>query len=85
MATMKPDKTLEPWQKHKRPEGYERKFANLIEGVAKCKTDNVRNFVVAWPWVLGDTYDEIIESLSLIAEAGLTLNITGRYIHKEKN
>jgi hypothetical protein len=30
---------------------------------------------VAYPWVLGDTYDELVESLSRLADAGLLLNI----------
>ncbi len=65
---------------HKRPDGYEHKFASFIQTIAHCKANNVPNVVVAWPSVLGDTYDEIIESLSLLAEAGLVLHITGRYV-----
>lgn len=59
------------------PEGYEQKFANFIELCEKAK-GNDDHVVVAAPWVLGDTYDEIIESLSRIADAGLTLHIVGR-------
>jgi hypothetical protein len=31
--------------------------------------------VVAYPWALGDNYEELIESLSRVADAGLSLHI----------
>jgi hypothetical protein len=54
---------------------YEKKFGNLIKLCDKSNAAGVGNVVVTWPWVLGDTYDEIIESLSRIADAGLVLHI----------
>jgi hypothetical protein len=30
---------------------------------------------IAYPWVLGDTYDEVMESLSRLALAGLSVTI----------
>lgn len=57
---------------------YEEKFAGFIEMCANAKRDNRSNVVIAHPRVLGDTYAEIIESLSRLAEAKLSLYITSR-------
>lgn len=32
----------------------------------------------SYPWVLGDNYDELVESLSRLADAGLSLHIASR-------
>ncbi len=58
---------------------YEQKFANLIKLCRMAKKDGIRNVVVSWPWVIGDTYEEVIESLSRIADAGLVLHIVGSF------
>jgi hypothetical protein len=58
---------------------YEKKFAGLIKACEKCKSEGVSNLVVTWPWVLGDTYEEIIESLSRISDADLVLHIVERH------
>lgn len=63
---------------HSMPQGYESKYAEFIRLCAEAKTANIDHVVIARPWVLGDTYDEIIESLSRLAEAGLSLQIGGR-------
>ena len=60
------------------PSRYESKYAEFIRLCAKARSDNVEHVVIAAPLVLGDTYDEIIESLSRLAEAGLALHVTGR-------
>ncbi len=60
------------------PQGYETKYAEFIRLCAQAKSDNVDYVIIAQPWVLGDTYDEIIESLSRLAEAGLALHIGSR-------
>jgi hypothetical protein len=60
------------------PPGYESKYAEFIQLCAKARSDNVEHVVIATPWVLGDTYDEIIESLSRLAEAGLALQVVSR-------
>lgn len=57
---------------------YEEKFAALIKLCKKAKEEGVGNVVVTWPWVLGDTHDELIESLSRFAEAGLAVHIVER-------
>ena len=58
---------------------YEQKFANLIKLCEKTKAEGVENVIVSWPWVIGDTYEEMIESLSRIADAGLVLHIVERH------
>jgi hypothetical protein len=59
--------------KHKTPPDYEQKFANFIK---LCTTAfETKNLIIAEPWVLGDTYDEVMESLSRIADANLVLHI----------
>lgn len=52
---------------------YPSKFANLLRLAGTRRTEIA---VVAFPGVLGDTYDEIVQSLSLLAERGLHLAIT---------
>jgi len=42
------------------------------------KAQGVPSVVVAYPWVLGDNYEELIESLSRLADLGLGLQITSR-------
>jgi len=58
---------------------YGQKFANLIKLCEKAKAEGVENIVVTWPWVIGDTYEEVIESLSRISDAGLILHIVERF------
>lgn len=58
---------------------YEQKFANLIKLCEKTKADGIENIIVTWPWVIGDTYDEMVESLSRIADAGLVLHVVERH------
>jgi hypothetical protein len=58
---------------------YEQKFAGLIKLCEKAKAEGVENVIVTWPWVIGDNYDEIIESLSRISDAGLILHIVERH------
>ena len=60
------------------PTDYEKKFAEFIEMCRKARQDNVPRVVIAHPQVLGDTYEEIIESLSRLAEAKLALSIASR-------
>ncbi len=59
-------------------EGYEKKFSDFIEMCEKARQDNIPQVIVHHPNVLGDTYEEVIESLSRLADARLTLCITSR-------
>ena len=63
---------------HTTPAGYEQKFANFIKLIAKGKADGVSELIVAAPWVIGDTYDEMIESLGRLSDAGVALRCIGR-------
>ena len=64
--------------KNKSPQNYDQKFANFITLCERAKADGIQQVIVDRPSVLGDSYDEIIESLSRLADAGLALNITRR-------
>jgi hypothetical protein len=60
------------------PPDYEKKFADFIRLCSEAKSNGAAQVMVGYPWVLGDTYDELIESLSRLADAGLTLHIGTR-------
>ena len=62
----------------KAPPRYEKKFADFIKLCAEAKAKGATQVTVAYPWVLGDTYDELVESLSRLADAGLLLNVAAR-------
>lgn len=57
---------------------YEDKYAEFIKMTRDSQQPGTTRIVVDQPWVLGDNYDEIIESLSRLADAGLTLHIVRR-------
>jgi hypothetical protein len=61
--------------KANKPSDYDRKFAEFIRLCEESKANGIGNVIIAKPWVLGDNYDEMVESLSRLADAGLTLNI----------
>ena len=65
-------------QPNKNPENYDNKFASFIALCEKAKQDNIPSVIISHPHVLGDNYDEIIESLTRLAKAGLSLQITLR-------
>jgi hypothetical protein len=60
------------------PPGYEKKFADFIRLCSEAKANGTAQVVIGYPWVLGDTCEELIESLSRLADAGLTLHIGAR-------
>ena len=51
---------------------YEQKFADFIRLLAETKEEVV---LIHHPQVIGDTYDEIVESLNRLADAGKHLAI----------
>jgi len=57
---------------------YNQKFSVLIQLCNNAKADGVENVMVICPWVIGDSYAEVIESLSRIANEGLTLFVVER-------
>ena len=56
-------------------ERYEEKFREFIKLIAEARRQGTPTVIVQRPEVLGDTYEEIIESLNRLAAAGLTLTI----------
>lgn len=62
----------------KTPTEYEKKFADFIRICSESKAKGVKHVMIAYPWALGDTYEELIESLSRLADAGLLLHIAAR-------
>ena len=58
------------------PEGYEQKLKRFIEMCQQAKRDDV--VTVATPRALGDSYDEIIESLNRLADSEAMLLIIPR-------
>ena len=62
----------------KTPPGYEKKFADFIKLCSEAKAKGATQVTVAYPWVLGETHDELVESLSRLADAELLLNIVAR-------
>jgi hypothetical protein len=70
---------------HKTPPGYETKFANFIKGCAEAKGRGADRMIVAQPWVIGDTYEEVMESLSRLSQAGLALDIAEPMSKPERN
>ena len=60
------------------PLNYDKKFAGFIKICKKAKQDDAPNIIIQQPQVLGDTYEEIIESLSRLADAKLALQIVSR-------
>lgn len=62
---------------------YADKFGGLIKLCEQAKAEGVRNLIIAWPWVIGDTYEEMIQSLSRLADAGIVLHIVaGEPLHQ---
>ena len=54
---------------------YELKFKGWIKSVAEAKATEAQFIIITYPWVIGDTYEEIIESLSRLAGSGVALDI----------
>lgn len=44
----------------------------------ESKAKGIDTVIVARPWVLGDNYHEVIESLSRLADAGLAVQVASR-------
>ena len=57
---------------------YEQKFSVLIKAIAENESGPVQQLLIMEPWVIGDTYEEIVESLSRLAGSNLNLAIVRR-------
>ena len=60
------------------------KFKSFYKMIEDAKAHKIDLVLVACPEVLGDNYEEIIENLSLIADADIQLGICGRNPPKNK-
>jgi hypothetical protein len=60
------------------PPRYEKKFGDFNRLCSEAKAKGTAQIVIGYPWALGDNYHELIESLSRLADAGLTLHIGAR-------
>ncbi len=63
---------------HKMPWDYEHKFADFIKLCEEAKSKRIGHVIIARPSEIGDTYEEVMESLSRLADAGLALHIAGQ-------
>lgn len=57
------------------PVGYAVKFEGFIRMCEGAKKSGLKQVVIAHPSVIGDNYDEMMESLSRLAKAQLALAI----------
>lgn len=51
---------------------------NGDQAMPRKQRHTAKRFGNAYPWVLGDNYEELIESLSRLADAGLSMQIASR-------
>jgi hypothetical protein len=54
---------------------YEQKFCDFVRLCDQAEKSGLKEVIIAEPWVLGDTYEEVIESLHRLAQANLALRI----------
>lgn len=64
---------------------YEEKFRTFIELCQKAKETGVNVVIVNHPEVLGDDYQELVESLNRLATAGLRLVIAAPSEKRSQN
>lgn len=57
---------------------YEKKYSAFLRRIREAKKNGITLFVIAEPKELGETYDEMVESLNRLAEADLNLAILPR-------
>ncbi len=57
---------------------YEQKFAGFISVCEKADPSGKDVLIINHPEVIGDTYDEIVESLNRISDANFCLAIVSR-------
>lgn len=53
---------------------YEKKFHSFRVAIEEARAKS-HDIVIAAPWVIGDTYEEITESLSRLGGSGVALHI----------
>ena len=57
---------------------YEQKFATLYTLCEDAASGEFEAVIIAYPEVLGDTYEEMMISLSLLANTGLLVAVAGK-------
>ena len=57
---------------------YQKKYAALLERIQEAKKNGITLFVIQEPQELGETYEDMVESLNQIADADLNLAILPR-------
>lgn len=57
---------------------YEKKYNDLLQRIQEAKKNGITLFVVREPQELGETYDDVMESLNRLADADLNLAILPR-------
>ena len=57
---------------------YQEKFAGLLKAIKEARSTKAETLVIAFPEALGDDYNEIIESMNRISDAGLSITIVPR-------
>ena len=60
------------------PTAYEKKSADFIQLCSEAKAKGITEVLIGYPWAPGDNYEELIESLSRLADAELSLHIARR-------
>lgn len=61
---------------------YEKKYRSLLQRIQEAKKNGITLFVVSEPQELGETYDDVMESLNRLADADLNLAILPRDARK---
>lgn len=54
---------------------YATKFASFVQAVTDAKATGCTTILIMEPWVIGETYEEITESLAHLSGTGIGLQI----------
>ncbi len=57
------------------------KFKEFDKAVAVCAEKDA-NMIIAYPHILGDNYEEMIENLGKLADAGVPLSVVSRILEE---
>lgn len=61
-----------------KPKDYDVKFRKFLRRIADARANGVTLFVITRPEELGDTYEEVMESLNQLAAADMNLAVMPR-------
>lgn len=54
---------------------YQEKFEGFLKAIQDGQAKGADTLLIATPWVIGDTYEEVLASLTHLAAAGLALQV----------